>query len=106
LIKDSKGKPERRMFDWDAVYKGGEEWSFEEVKARQRGLLGREYRGDVKEWEMGWHLPGCESAGWLILTRALSLTNSIYTESSSTTEKDAFTNGQHQARQRGDYGYV
>jgi checkpoint serine/threonine-protein kinase len=49
------------MFDWDAVYKGKEEWSFEEVKARQRGLLGREYRGDVKEWEMSWHLPGCAS---------------------------------------------
>jgi checkpoint serine/threonine-protein kinase len=60
LIKDSKGKAECRMCDWDAVFKNGEEWSFEEVRARERGLLGREWRGAVKEWETAWHLPGCE----------------------------------------------
>lgn len=60
LIKDAKGKGERRMFNWDAVYKNGEEWSFEEVRARERGLLGKEWRGEVKEWERGWHQAGCK----------------------------------------------
>lgn len=59
--KDSKGRvKERRVFDWDQVYKAGEEWSFEEVRARQRGLLGKEWRGEVQGWELGWHAPGCE----------------------------------------------
>ncbi|ORY31588.1 hypothetical protein BCR39DRAFT_558055 [Naematelia encephala] len=57
-VKDSKGKLERRMFDWASVYKGSEEWSFEEVRARQRGLLGKEWKGDVKSWETAWHQPG------------------------------------------------
>ena len=61
LIKDSKGKMEKRMLDWNAVFKNGEEWSFEEVRARERGLLGKEWRGAVKDWETSWHLPGCES---------------------------------------------
>lgn len=60
LIKDAKGKSERRMFNWDAVYKNGEEWSFEEVRARERGLLGKQWRGDVQDWERGWHVAGCE----------------------------------------------
>lgn len=61
LITDAKGKKEKRMFNWDAVYKNGEEWSFEEVRARERGLLGRQWRGELQEWERGWHQPGCES---------------------------------------------
>ncbi|WVQ94967.1 hypothetical protein IAU59_002058 [Kwoniella sp. CBS 9459] len=57
-VKGSNGKIERRVFDWDSVYKGGDEWSFEEIRARQRGLLGKEWRGDVKDWERAWHAPG------------------------------------------------
>jgi len=60
-VKDAKGKVQRRMFDWNAVFKGGEEWSFEEIRARQRGLLGKEWRGEVKDWERTWHAAGCES---------------------------------------------
>ncbi|CAK9780273.1 hypothetical protein CC85DRAFT_201541 [Cutaneotrichosporon oleaginosum] len=56
-IVDAKGKRERRMFDWDAVFRGGEEWSFEEVRARQRGLLGKEYK-PVTAWERAWHAGG------------------------------------------------
>ncbi|EIW72040.1 hypothetical protein TREMEDRAFT_26019 [Tremella mesenterica DSM 1558] len=56
-VKDAKGKMERRMFDWDSVFKNGEEWSFEEVRAREKGLLGRE-TGEVRDWEKVWHLPG------------------------------------------------
>jgi checkpoint serine/threonine-protein kinase len=52
---------EKRMMNWDAVFKNGDEWSFEEIRARERGLLGKAWRGDVKEWESTWHLPGCES---------------------------------------------
>jgi len=59
-VKDAKGKVQRRMFDWNATFKNNEEWSFEEVRARQRGLLGKEWRGEVKEWERQWHVPGCE----------------------------------------------
>ncbi|KAK4686311.1 checkpoint serine/threonine-protein kinase, partial [Tremellales sp. Uapishka_1] len=57
-VKGNGGKVERRMFDWSAVYKGGEEWSFEEVRARQRGLLGKEWRGQIQDWEGTWHMPG------------------------------------------------
>ncbi|WVF67371.1 hypothetical protein IAT40_002126 [Kwoniella sp. CBS 6097] len=57
-VKGSNGKVERRMFDWDSVYKGNDEWSFEEVRARQRGLLGKEWRGEVRPWERTWHMPG------------------------------------------------
>ncbi|OCF61498.1 BUB protein kinase [Kwoniella mangroviensis CBS 10435] len=56
--RNAAGKVERRMFDWNAVYKNGDEWSFEEIRARQRGLLGREWKGEVKEWERSWHNPG------------------------------------------------
>lgn len=47
------------MFDWKAVMKDGDEWSFEEVRARARGLYRKEWK-DVKEWELDWHYPGCE----------------------------------------------
>nr|XP_019043872.1 BUB protein kinase [Kwoniella bestiolae CBS 10118]OCF22802.1 BUB protein kinase [Kwoniella bestiolae CBS 10118] len=56
--KNAAGKVERRMFEWNAVYKNDDEWSFEEIRARQRGLLGKEWRGEVKDWERGWHNPG------------------------------------------------
>ena len=69
-VKDAKGKIQRRMFDWDAVFKGDEEWSFEEIRARQRGLLGKEWRGEVQGWERTWHAAGCESS----LTRHTMLT--------------------------------
>jgi len=59
-LKGNGGKVERRMFDWKNVYKGGEEWSFEEVRARQRGLLGKEWKADIGEWETGWHKPDCK----------------------------------------------
>jgi hypothetical protein len=49
------------MFDWKAVMKDGDEWSFEEVRARARGLYHKEWK-DVKDWELNWHYPGCE---WL-----------------------------------------
>ncbi|WVN86382.1 uncharacterized protein L203_101546 [Cryptococcus depauperatus CBS 7841] len=52
------GKKERRMFNWDLVYKDGEEWSFEEIRSKQRGLYGKGWRGEVKEWERAWHKPG------------------------------------------------
>lgn len=51
------GKTERRMFDWDATFKGGEEWSFQEVRARKLGLLGQDWK-PLKEWERSWHAPG------------------------------------------------
>lgn len=58
--RDSKGRiKERRVFPWSEVYKHDEEWSFEEVRARQRGLLGKEWRGEVQSWEHAWHAPGC-----------------------------------------------
>lgn len=66
------GKKEKRMFNWDLVYKDGEEWSFEEIRAKQRGLYGKEWRGEVQEWESQWHKPGCES-----LLCDLSVSNSI-----------------------------
>lgn len=81
LIRDSKGKMEKRNLDFEAVFKNGEEWSFEEVRARERGLLGKEWRGAVKEWETSWHLPGCECS--LPIIKCM-LTISIDTESCST----------------------
>lgn len=53
----AKGKIERCMFDWDATFKGGEEWSFQEVRAKEMGLFGREWK-PLKAWEKGWHKPG------------------------------------------------
>jgi checkpoint serine/threonine-protein kinase len=58
MVRTATGKVEVRKFDWDNVYKGGEEWSFEEVRARTRGLMGKEWRGNVKGWERAWHKPG------------------------------------------------
>ena len=58
--KDAKGKIETRMFQWDAVYRGGQEWSFEEIRARERGLLGKDSK-EVQAWERAWHKPGCKS---------------------------------------------
>ncbi|KAK8853458.1 hypothetical protein IAR55_004165 [Kwoniella newhampshirensis] len=57
-VKGNGGKVERRMFDWNNVFRGKDEWSFEEVRARQRGLMGKDWRGDVKDWEKTWHKPG------------------------------------------------
>jgi checkpoint serine/threonine-protein kinase len=59
-VQSSSGKTERRMFDWDEVYRNGDEWSFEEVRARKMGLLGKTWRGDVADWEREWHRPGGE----------------------------------------------
>lgn len=53
----AKGKMERVMFDWDATFKGGEEWSFQEVRAKKLGLFGKEWK-PLKDWEKGWHKPG------------------------------------------------
>ncbi|WWC91964.1 uncharacterized protein L201_006917 [Kwoniella dendrophila CBS 6074] len=60
-IKSATGKTERRMFDWNAVFKNNDEWSLEEVRARQRGLLGKEWKGEVKDWERAWHQPGAST---------------------------------------------
>lgn len=54
------GKKQRRMFDWDATFRGGEEWSFQEVRARKMGLLGKDWK-ELKEWESGWHKPGAST---------------------------------------------
>lgn len=56
-VTTAAGKTEKRVFDWSGVFKGGDEWSFEEVRARQRGLYGKEWK-EVKEWEASWHKPG------------------------------------------------
>nr|KIR49111.1 BUB protein kinase [Cryptococcus bacillisporus CA1280] len=61
LITLGNGKKEKRMFNWDLVYKDGEEWSFEEIRAKQRGLYGKEWRGEVQDWERQWHKPGSSS---------------------------------------------
>lgn len=53
----AKGKIERCMFDWDATFKGGEEWSFQEVRAKKLGLFGRDWK-PLKDWEKSWHGPG------------------------------------------------
>lgn len=56
-VPGKNGKIERRMFEWDEVFKNGEEWSFEEIRARRAGLLGDAGK-DVREWERQWHAPG------------------------------------------------
>lgn len=45
------------MFEWDEVFKNGEEWSFEEIRARRAGLLGDAGK-EVRDWEKQWHTPG------------------------------------------------
>lgn len=89
---------ERRMFDWDSVYKGGEEWSFEEVRARQRGLMGKEWRNEVKEWEILWHVPGCECA---LHDRQSDLTTASFHTKESKDKGYAISHGQYEARERG-----
>ena len=105
MIKDSKGKMEKRMLDWDAVFKNGQEWSFEEVRARERGLLGKEWRGAVKDWETSWHLPGCES-GRKFLSSEGMLTTSVHAQSFTQGQKDAVTDCQYQARKPRRHGHV
>ncbi|ODO01472.1 hypothetical protein I350_06292 [Cryptococcus amylolentus CBS 6273] len=61
LVKMANGKQERRMFDWDMVYKDGDEYNFEQIRAKQRGLYGREGRGEVQAWEREMHKPGSTS---------------------------------------------
>jgi checkpoint serine/threonine-protein kinase len=38
---NKKGKPEVRKFKWDMVFRDGREWSFEECRARDQGVLGK-----------------------------------------------------------------
>lgn len=59
-VPGKNGKIERRMFEWDEVFRNGEEWSFEEIRARRAGLLGSVGR-EVRDWEMQWHAPGGQS---------------------------------------------
>ncbi|KAJ9104483.1 hypothetical protein QFC21_001979 [Naganishia friedmannii] len=59
-VPGKNGKIERRMFEWDEVFKNGEEWSFEEIRARRAGLLGAAGK-DVRDWEKQWHAPGATS---------------------------------------------
>ena len=61
VVDERTGKMSRRKFDVEQVYKNKEEWSFNEIRARQRGLLGRDWRGEVQDWERAWHAPGCAS---------------------------------------------
>ncbi|KAJ9111395.1 hypothetical protein QFC19_001164 [Naganishia cerealis] len=56
-VPGKNGKIERRMFEWDEVFKNDEEWSFEEIRARKAGLLGNVGK-EVREWERQWHAPG------------------------------------------------
>lgn len=56
-VAGKNGKVERRMFEWDEVFKHGEEWSFEEVRARRIGLI-KIAQTEVREWEAAWHSPG------------------------------------------------
>ncbi|WVQ75553.1 hypothetical protein IAR50_005180 [Cryptococcus sp. DSM 104548] len=58
LVTMANGKKERRMFDWDMVYKDGDEFNFEQIRAKQRGLYGREGKGEVQDWEREMHKPG------------------------------------------------
>ena len=97
-ILDSSGKVQRRYhFDFAQVYKGDDEWSFAEVRARQRGLMGREWRGEVQDWERQWHAPGCE------LSHPLNVQQQILTDSfdprqgTSAARSYAFAYIQHQA---------
>jgi checkpoint serine/threonine-protein kinase len=53
------GKIERRMFEWDEVFKHGDEWSFEEVRTRRAGFL-KIALSEVGDWEKTWHEPGGE----------------------------------------------
>lgn len=98
-VLNEKGKTQKRMFVWDKVFKNGEEWSFEEVRARERGLLGREWKGEVKDWERSWHAPGCESS--LLLDPRPCLIFSVDAKERGQGEEAAIAYCQHEASQRG-----
>lgn len=59
-VPGKNGKVERRMFEWEEVFKHGDEWSFEEVRARKAGLL-KIAMSEVGSWEKAWHEPGATS---------------------------------------------
>jgi hypothetical protein len=88
------------MFDWKAVMKDGDEWSFEEVRARARGLYQKEWK-DVKEWELNWHYPGCEWLAGSLSVTAAAMTDGLssFDAEEGTAKEDAFANRQHQAGQ-------
>lgn len=58
------GKIERRMFQWDEVYRNGTEFCFEEIRAARMGLGSGSSSGwgakEVRDWELEWHTPMCE----------------------------------------------
>lgn len=56
-VPGKNGKIERRMIEWEEVFRAGEEWSFEEIRARRAGLLGSADK-DLRDWELQWHAPG------------------------------------------------
>lgn len=55
------GKIERRMFQWDQVFRNGTEYCFEELRAASMGLGDSSSSGwgakDVRDWELEWHTP-------------------------------------------------
>lgn len=102
-IKGSSGKTELRRFDWDAVFRNGSEWSFEEVRAKARGLHGKEWKGDIKNWELQWHSAGCVL---LPFANDSELTGSVDAQSSREEGQDAIANGQYEACRRRHYGDV
>jgi checkpoint serine/threonine-protein kinase len=59
-VPGKNGKIERRMFEWEEVFRAGEEWSFEEIRARRAGLLGSAGK-EMRDWETQWHAPGGQS---------------------------------------------
>lgn len=61
-VPGKNGKVERRMIEWDQVFRDGDEWSFEEIRARRAGLArsGRVLKA-VEDWERNWHQPGAST---------------------------------------------
>lgn len=61
-VPGKNGKTERRMIEWDQVFRDGDEWSFEEIRARRAGLArsGRVAKA-VDDWERNWHQPGAST---------------------------------------------
>lgn len=59
------GKIERRMFQWDQVFRNGTEYCFEELRAASMGLGNSSSSGwgakDVRDWELEWHTPTSKS---------------------------------------------
>jgi hypothetical protein len=72
-VPGKNGKIERRMFEWDEVFRNGEEWSFEEIRARRSGLLGSVGK-EVRDWEKQWHAPGGMSAMLILQVSVITLT--------------------------------